>query len=208
VSSLDAHARCKLRICSRHVASPGADLIQEPFVECPRRDACATLDECARCNEYAGLSFDGERGRSFVVCRSPDVALAVGRTRDTVAEIMTADVLCLREDLTLAAATELFLRDNVSAAPVVDAARGPIGMLSRSDLLRERFPGAMVSEAMTPLAFSVRGDALITRAAALMAYEGIHQVPVVSEDEKVIGLLTSLDILRWIAQREGKEDRS
>ncbi|MBW2213707.1 MAG: CBS domain-containing protein, partial [Deltaproteobacteria bacterium] len=37
----------------------------------------------------------------------------------------------------------------------------------------------------------------------LMAYEGIHRLPVVDAAGKVVGLLSSLDILHWLACKTG-----
>jgi CBS domain-containing protein len=32
-----------------------------------------------------------------------------------------------------------------------------------------------------------------------MAYEGVHRVPVVAADGRVVGILSSLDVVRWLA---------
>jgi signal-transduction protein with cAMP-binding, CBS, and nucleotidyltransferase domain len=36
-----------------------------------------------------------------------------------------------------------------------------------------------------------------------MAFEGIHRLPVVGASDQVVGLVSSLDVLRWLAQRSG-----
>jgi predicted transcriptional regulator len=115
---------------------------------------------------------------------------------------MTSRVLCVADDLGVDALTKMLVEENLNAAPVVDAARHPVGMISRLDLLRQRRPDATVAEVMTSLAFFVTARTSISQAAALMAFEDVLQVPVVSDDEKVIGLLTSLDVLRWLTRSE------
>ena len=40
-------------------------------------------------------------------------------------------------------------------------------------------------------------------AAALMAYENIHRVPVVAADGAVIGIVSAMDIVRWVAEQDG-----
>jgi CBS domain-containing protein len=67
----------------------------------------------------------------------------------------------------------------------------------------ERLPRATVEDIMMPVAFTATEHASIAEAAALMAFEGTHRVPIVSKDGKVVGIVSSLDVLRWIAETEG-----
>ncbi len=192
----------KLRIHSRRVASAlekgGEDLV----VACPRQERAIDCMECMTCAAYEGLQLDGGRGVSYLVCDVPDTQIPASTAdRPQVADIMSADVLCVRDDLAVSELKQLLLDENASCAPVVDATRGPIGMISRSDLMREPPPGTVVGEIMTRRVISVPTRATIAQAAALMAYEGVHQLAVVSDDEKILGLVTALAILRWEAQR-------
>jgi CBS domain-containing protein len=151
----------------------------------------------------------------------------------SIAEIMTRAVATVPPDLGLDALISLFLERNISGAPVVDAQGRAIGIVSKTDVLRDRFvrgdsgetrPATVhrdgievrlegmhvelpndvtVREVMTPLAFTLPEDASIARASALMALETVHRVPVVSPAGKVIGILSALDVLRWLARQEG-----
>jgi CBS domain-containing protein len=67
----------------------------------------------------------------------------------------------------------------------------------------ERLSGLTVRDVMTHLAYSLGADASISRAAALMAYEGVHRIIVADAAGKPLGVVSSLDILRWIARRDG-----
>jgi CheY-like chemotaxis protein len=51
--------------------------------------------------------------------------------------------------------------------------------------------------------FTLPIDTPIIRAAALMAFEGIHRIGVLAEDGGFVGLVTSLDVMRWVAREEG-----
>jgi CheY-like chemotaxis protein/predicted transcriptional regulator len=62
---------------------------------------------------------------------------------------------------------------------------------------------ARVAAIMTPFAFSLPGHAPIAQAAALMSYEGVSRVVVVSPDGVIVGLLASRDVMRWVAQQAG-----
>jgi len=149
---------------------------------------------------------------------------------------MTTDVWAVRPDVSLEALTDLFLVRGIDGAPVVDAEGHPSGVVSQTDVLRERFvtgdtgeamgpgwqasrghyrveigpgfhvealPRASVADAMTCAAFTVSENAPITRAVMLMASKGVRRVPVVSDDGQVTGMITSLDLLRWLARQAG-----
>ena len=36
-----------------------------------------------------------------------------------------------------------------------------------------------------------------------MAYEGVHRLPVIDDARRVVGLVSSLDVLHWLGQRAG-----
>jgi len=54
---------------------------------------------------------------------------------ETAADLMTANPVSVREDATLREALGLLIDKGYSAAPVIDRAGRPVGVLSRSDLL-------------------------------------------------------------------------
>lgn len=62
---------------------------------------------------------------------------------------------------------------------------------------------ATVEEIMTPCAFTVPETASVGQAAALMAFQGVGQLPVVGPGYQVVGTLTALDVMRWLAQESG-----
>lgn len=62
---------------------------------------------------------------------------------------------------------------------------------------------ATVADIMTPIVFSLPEGATVPQAAALMAYEGVHRAPVVSVDDKVVGIVSSLDVLGWVGKAHG-----
>src|SRR5437016_4635479 len=54
---------------------------------------------------------------------------------DSAAELMTPNPVSVAEDATLREALTLFIDKGFSAAPVIDEAGRPVGVISRSDLL-------------------------------------------------------------------------
>ncbi len=148
-----------------------------------------------------------------------------------VSEIMTREVVTVRADFDVETVAGLFLDRGLHGAPVVDGEGRPVGFLAMTDLVRwahERGESderplklcdgmafdvgegfhmeattLTVGEVMMPLAFSLREDTPIARAAALLAFEGVHRAPVVSSRGKVVGIVSALDLLRWLAEQDG-----
>lgn len=123
-----------------------------------------------------------------------------------ISEIMTRDVIAVRPELGMEALEELFLDRGISGAPVIDDAGKPIGVVSRTDLLqRKETPSGdtTVRDLMMPTAFCLVEHESIAKAAGLMAFEGVHRVPVVGARGMVTGMLSPLDIMRWLARAHG-----
>jgi len=62
---------------------------------------------------------------------------------------------------------------------------------------------ATAADVMSPLVLSLHESSNIGQASSLMAYEGVHRLPVVADDGRVVGILSSLDVLRWLGRRSG-----
>jgi CBS domain-containing protein len=56
---------------------------------------------------------------------------------------------------------------------------------------------------MLRVALSVPESAPVTRAAALMTSQGAERVAVVSDDGVVVGVLSALDVVGWMAAASG-----
>jgi CBS domain-containing protein len=131
----------------------------------------------------------------------------------TVAEVMHRDVVCLSMDARIDAVVEMFLDKDLSSAPVVDAAWRPLGMLSKTDLLA-LYDGqsdsaasgkTQVGHIALPHVISVHQDASLSVAAALMANEGVHCLPIVAGGGEVVGIVSTLDVIRWLARSTGMQ---
>ncbi len=121
--------------------------------------------------------------------------------------IMARRVVCVRGDMDSSQARDRMLERGLSGLPVVDNWGRAIGVISKTDLVEHEVTGTpigrQVADVMTPLVFSLPPEASIGRAAALMAYEGIHRVVVVDRSGYVVGLVSALDIARWLGTRCG-----
>lgn len=153
-----------------------------------------------------------------------------GTSGDVVADLMTTDVVCVTPELPVRDLLRVFIERSISGAPVVEDGK-VVGVVTKTDLVRvlfqqsepgtleiagragetyavaapasPSFEGARVADVMTCLTLTLSDVTSLERAAAIMAYEGIHRIPVVSSTDEVVGLLTSIDVLRWVARRAG-----
>lgn len=133
--------------------------------------------------------------------------------RVPVAAIMSRHVVSVDPSAYATDVARLLLEQSISGVPVVDGAGRPVGILSKTDLLaaclerdlgrREHPTRLTAGELMRPLTFILPQNESISRAAALMAFEGVHRVPVVGVRGQLVGLVSALDVARWVAREDG-----
>jgi CBS domain-containing protein len=124
-----------------------------------------------------------------------------------VSRVMARKVLCVRPEMDVAEARARMLDRGVSGLPVVDHWGRAVGMISKTDLVEQEVTserGARrVADVMTPMVFALPPDATIGQAAALMAYEGIHRLVILDRSGCVVGVVSALDVARWLGWAAG-----
>ena len=147
----------------------------------------------------------------------------------TVREIMTSDVITASPETTVGELADILAQNKISGVPVVDGEGRVLGMVSEADIIlqdadlhfpyyiqflesviylqsvhkfEERFRkaiGSKVSEVMSDEVVSVPPDATVREVATLMADRNVNRLPV-TENERLIGIVTRGDIVRAIAE--------
>jgi CBS domain-containing protein len=201
----------KLPVRVRRTLTSGDASERALLVYCPiERRSCA-LERCRECERCDGLSMEAD-GIKHVLCRIDEPPHPARKIMPTAAEVtpigalMSREVICVAGSLRRAEAITLFLDRGITGAPVVDDAGRPLGMLCRSDLLRaavERPQPVTVADIMLPLAYTLAENDALSRGAALMAAEGVQHLPVIGDFGRVVGLVSTLDITRWLARQSG-----
>jgi len=120
-----------------------------------------------------------------------------------VTEIMARDVVCARPDLSVPALTELLVTNHIGCIPILDDRAQPLGIVTKLDIVDRTQPGITANDVMMPLAITLNDHATIAHAAAVMSLEDFHHVMVVAGDHALIGVVSTMDIVRWLARNDG-----
>lgn len=128
-----------------------------------------------------------------------------------VTRIMSREVVCAREDLDVGALLDLMVRRRIGCVPVVDERGRPIGMVTKTDVVEQQLdaslngtpPATTARSLMMPLAITLDEHATVAHAAAIMAIEDFHHVAIVSGGGVLIGVVSTMDIVRWLAANDG-----
>ena len=159
----------------------------------------------------------GEAPCSVLLVRSPRAALHVRDVMGRVVSSVTADT-------GLAEVVELLLRRDVKAVPVLDARRHVVGIITGGDLLERgdlklrlsikrelsaealgerlhalRQSGKTARDVMSRRVHTVGADADVSTAIRLMTSQGVKRLPVVDDDEALVGIVSRADVLRALA---------
>ena len=116
---------------------------------------------------------------------------------------MTPDPVSLRSQATVREARELFVAKAISAAPVIDHAGHPVGVLSRTDIMVHDAAGStcptMTVEAlMTPATFAVSPETPASEVIGSLLKLRVHRLFVVDAQGVLIGVISPMDVLRHL----------
>lgn len=136
----------------------------------------------------------------------------------TVGDFMSTGVVTARADASLDEVARVFLTHHIGGVPVVDTVGKPLGIVSKTDIVKAFARGRLVSNAvedafdvtfassrpavlardvMSPVVTLREGDA-IEHAAEMFVAKGVHRAPVVGASGEVIGIVSAFDLLRAV----------
>lgn len=135
----------------------------------------------------------------------------------TARDLMTRNPRSIRQTTSVEKAAEFLSFEGISGAPVIDEAGRPLGVVSRTDVLRHlgrrsdfnssanlndladglRERGGMpVSQIMTRAVFSVRPEAPAAKVIAKLIALEVRRLFVVDRSGVLIGVISAFDLLR------------
>jgi acetoin utilization protein AcuB len=125
-----------------------------------------------------------------------------------VRDRMSAHPVTIGHDADYKVALKLMEEHRLHHVPVLDARRKLVGIVAERDLLlaatRHLQSAIEVAEVMHPNVTTATPDMPIAEAASLMVDNRIGGLPVVDENEYVVGVITETDIFKAFVERERK----
>ncbi|MCH7844586.1 MAG: CBS domain-containing protein [Acidobacteria bacterium] len=120
-----------------------------------------------------------------------------------VVDLMTTEVIAVSRDTGLRDAARLMFRNRVSGLPITQQDGTLIGIITEADFLRlevERQEGARdqvvtVGEVMSIGVVTIRPEMEIYEAAKIMAVQEVKRLPVVDDDNRLLGVISRADIV-------------
>jgi CBS domain-containing protein len=117
-------------------------------------------------------------------------------------DIMTRNVVCIKQNIPVVDAVRLMSKNNITGIPVVKDDMTLVGILSEQDVLRlfhtyEDEKDRTVNDFMTQPAIHFEEDERLLDVCYCLRDNAIRRVPVTS-NEKVVGVISRSDILKCI----------
>jgi CBS domain-containing protein len=217
----------RVDIRTRRILARDGTEVARLTIFCPVRRASQELDECRECESCEEIVIDPADRDSAVRCRAAfEEPLPQDSLRTPVIKLMTRHVICIRADLTINELIMTLYENGISGAPVVDARGKVLGVVSKTDLLRDSYEKVELAEdkserhlrgdaedrsaskisvqdLMSTSLCSLPESATIAEAAALMALEGVRRIPILDAQDQVVGIICASDILSWLARQAG-----
>jgi len=95
---------------------------------------------------------------------------------------------------------------HIGCVPIVDARRHAIGIVTKLDLIEARGDDRRTArELMMPNAMTMAPSDSLARGATVMSKEGFHHLLIMDGDRTLVGVVSSLDFVRWLASQESVE---
>jgi len=131
--------------------------------------------------------------------------ISAGALNDTVATLMPAEPICLRETSTVHEAVNAMLARRQAGVLVVNDTGRLAGIFTERDVLtrvvgRDLDPHrTALREVMTPNPEALTTEDRVAYAVYCMSVAGYRTVPLVDAERRPVGVVTAGDILRWLA---------
>lgn len=138
----------------------------------------------------------------------------------TVSEIMTTDVIFLSPNDTMEKVADIFRMNNIHHVPIIDNDGRVVGIISQNDYHKilhgftlfkteksEEYNKAilrslLVKEVMTRQVAKLNPEDKLTIAAGYFRENLFHAIPVVDRQGKLVGILTTYDLLNYAYREE------
>jgi len=118
-----------------------------------------------------------------------------------IGQVMSTNVVTVSPNMRMVDVVDIFRKNLISGAPVIDADGELVGIISMEAIIRslldfEQY--AYVHQYMSPLVITVRETDALVEALERFTKTKVGRLPVINLDGKVVGMLTKGDITRGV----------
>jgi CBS domain-containing protein len=133
----------------------------------------------------------------------------------TVRDVMNHHVVTIASNRLMVEAAQLLQEREISGLPVVDEQGRCVGVLSVADFVRcttglsaSDSSQAKVAQHMSSAVQTIHADRRLLEAAEIMGAQHIHRIPVLDDDQRPIGIITSMDVVCSLLNAVDEERQS
>lgn len=130
-----------------------------------------------------------------------------------VRDHMTKELITLGPENTLGEVRQILLEKHIHHIPIVGGENGRklIGMVTSWDLFKlgksaDEYGSMKVKDVMTTKVAVLDPDQHLGAVADVLTRHLFHAVPIVNDDQELLGIITSTDIVRYAHTKEYPED--
>ena len=123
---------------------------------------------------------------------------------DPVKEIMTRDVISISPKYSIRESVDVMTKNGIGSLPIVDKEERLVGIVTERDFalaLAGSLTNETVGDIMIKDVITTTPGTPIESCSKIMVRNNLRRIPVV-EEEKLIGIVTSTDILRFFGDKE------
>jgi predicted transcriptional regulator len=127
-------------------------------------------------------------------------------------DIMTRQMICVHPTMPIRQLSEVLIENSITGAPVVDNEQKLLGFVSQADIVeldlysedyiesRLEETGGYVQDIMAPIETCVRETDAVTAVIDTMCREKLHRLLVIDEQENLLGIITTMDVICYLQQ--------
>ncbi len=146
----------------------------------------------------------GEKNQLLVGKYNRNIMAAINAE---VREIMSENPTSIIQDLSIAQTIDILKAEEIGSLPITDKTGRVIGIVTVRDFVKEikdqkRIAIKLVSDYMNRSITTTNTTTPIRKIAKMMVGNRFHRVPIIDENEKLIGVVTSTNIIRYISSGE------
>ncbi len=179
-------------------------------VLCDLQERVVSVEECEGCERFIERRDAVGTAPGYLLCERREhdpPTMALPGVQSAVREVMERDVLSVTADVPVEVVTPFFSEGRAPLVVVVDEAWRVRGVIEAADLLPREAPHGKARATAGDIARTGVGalpeDVAVASAAVLLSTEGAAALPVVAEGGELVGAITALDVVGWVAWANG-----